>query len=203
MELKRKSFSIAEKMEIISYYDIYSNVLTKTEIAKNLKIKRSSLYQIIEDRLVIENLFVENKFSSNLKKNRNSDYPLLDKCLTIWIENISNNPESGIVVDGNSLKSAAETFASLLGNKINISEGHLQRWRNKNHIRSHRISGESASADWISFENWKEKTIPQILSSYSPENIFNLDETGFNFIYFLYLPKRTLLENVTKQRVYD
>jgi hypothetical protein len=175
---KRKSLTFPEKFEVICFYDLNSSSMNFTQISRALDLPRPSLDNILKDRILIETVVSNKIYNTKRKRLRDSSFPLLDRCLLVWLNCIGDNPESGIIVNNDSLKVAAENFQTLLGdNKITISDQFLQKWRNRYDIRSYIISGESSSADLNSFEKWK-KMIPEILSKYEPKNIFNLDETA-------------------------
>lgn len=74
------------------------------------------------------------------------------------------------------------------------SNGWLNRFKKRFNIRSKVISGEAGGVREEIVTSWQER-LPNILSGYSPENIFNKDETGQ---FFRALPNRSLAE-VSKQ----
>lgn len=75
-----------------------------------------------------------------------------------------------------------------------MSNGWLNRFKKRFNIRSKVISGEAGGVREEIVTSWQER-LPNILSGYSPENIFNKDETGQ---FFRALPNRSLAE-VSKQ----
>ena len=75
-----------------------------------------------------------------------------------------------------------------------MSNGWLDRFKKRFNIRSKVISGEAGGVREEIVTSWQER-LPNILSGYSPENIFNKDETGQ---FFRALPNRSLAE-VSKQ----
>jgi hypothetical protein len=178
-EKKRNSISISKKKEILSYYDENCDMMSVSDISVALNIPRTTLNGIIENRHVVENIWKNSSFDNNRKRCRESKIPLLDKCLIFWLNQIGNNPEAAIIVDGNQMKYAAENFKKLLGEEeLLISDSYLERFRNRHQIKSYSISGESSSSDLNSFQKWRTDTIPLILEKYRVEDIYNLDETG-------------------------
>lgn len=78
--------------------------------------------------------------------------------------------------------------------EFTMSNGWLDRFKKRFNIRSKVISGEAGGVREEIVTSWQER-LPNILSGYSPENIFNKDETGQ---FFRALPNRSLAE-VSKQ----
>ena len=78
--------------------------------------------------------------------------------------------------------------------EFTMSNGWLDRFKKRFNIRSKVISGEAGGVRDEIVTSWQER-LPNILSGYSPENIFNKDETGQ---FFRALPNRSLAE-VSKQ----
>ena len=68
--------------------------------------------------------------------------------------------------------------------------GWLDRFKKRFNIKGKVISGEAGGVREETVTSWQEG-LPNILSSYSPENIFNMDETGQ---FFRALPNRSLAE---------
>ena len=78
--------------------------------------------------------------------------------------------------------------------EFTMSNGWLDRFKKRFNIRSKVISGEAGGVREEIVTSWQER-LPNILSGYFPENIFNKDETGQ---FFRALPNRSLAE-VSKQ----
>jgi DNA-binding transcriptional regulator LsrR (DeoR family) len=182
MEKKRRKFTFKEKGEIICFYDENISIKSKTEISKELNISRSTLNTILENRNQLEFQFQNSTINLKRSHHRTSFFPLLDKCLFIWINNINSNKLS-VPVDTNILQSAGNKFRELLNIEEKISEGYLQRLRERYNLKSLKISGYKESADEEAFQQWKLGTLHYIEKNYDAKDIFNLDETGF-FIFF-------------------
>lgn len=182
-----KAFTVSEKMMILSYFDFVEEKKPMKEIADDLKIAKSTLMGIIENRMIIEKNYRDNSWNLKRYRFRQSEHPLIDRCLFIWMNNIFENPSSGIVINASSIKYTAEKFQVLLGDgKKDISDSYIQRWRERNNIKSYPIVGQSSGADTQSFNNWKTRIFQQILGMFEEKNIFNLDETGILFLYTLF-----------------
>ena len=99
---------------------------------------------------------------------------------------IKNIPVSGTLLQEKARKIASE----LKIESFVASNGWLDRFRKRNNITFNILCGESAGADLQVAEDWKRK-LPDIVSEYAEEDVFNADETGF---YYRQLPTRSLIE---------
>ena len=70
----------------------------------------------------------------------------------------------------------------------NCFNGFLERFKKRHGITFKAAAGESAAVDSDIVDDWLTR-LPQTLVGYSPDDIFNMDETG---IFFKLLPDRTL-----------
>ncbi|KAH6583653.1 hypothetical protein BASA61_007879 [Batrachochytrium salamandrivorans] len=57
-------------------------------------------------------------------------------------------------------------------------KGWLQKWKQRNNVRSYKINGESGNVDLAGAEQWK-LSLTTMFTGYDLRNVFNMDETGF------------------------
>ncbi|UYV75599.1 hypothetical protein LAZ67_13000702 [Cordylochernes scorpioides] len=69
------------------------------------------------------------------------------------------------------------------------SNGWLEKFKARRNIDFKRLHGEAGSVDANSIATWKGGIIPSLLAKYSPQDIFNADETG---LFYKLLPNRTM-----------
>ena len=94
-----------------------------------------------------------------------------------------------IPVSGPLLLSKAKEFAKKLGNhSFQGSAGWLACFKKRHNITSRSVSGESASVSQDVVDEWLSETLQQLLQGYSPQDIFNADETG---LFWRLLPDKT------------
>ena len=73
-------------------------------------------------------------------------------------------------------------FADELGiEDFKASNGWLTSWKKRYNIKQFKISGESADVDLDVIENFK-KRLPDFISHFKPEDVFNCDETGLSYV---------------------
>ncbi|UYV74636.1 hypothetical protein LAZ67_12000351 [Cordylochernes scorpioides] len=69
------------------------------------------------------------------------------------------------------------------------SNGWLEKFKVRRNIAFKRLHGEAGSVDANSVATWKGGIIPSLLAKYSPQDIFNADETG---LFYKLLPNQTM-----------
>ena len=80
--------------------------------------------------------------------------------------------------DGRILCEKAKEIAERLGFEgFKASNGWLDRWKKRHHIKQMTVSGKSGDVSGATVDSWKER-LPHILKGYSAQDIWNLDETG-------------------------
>ncbi|GBN62143.1 Tigger transposable element-derived protein 4 [Araneus ventricosus] len=114
----------------------------------------------------------------SMKKIRIAGYPDLEECLIKWFKQCR---EYNLPIGGNELKEKAEQFAQKLGHKdFKSSNGWLENFKNCHNIVFRKLCGKSQSVSDELCSEWI-KNLPGLLQEYSPDNIFNADETGLSF----------------------
>ena len=106
------------------------------------------------------------------------------------MEMVSAARARGYPISGPILQEKAKQIADCLGvaNQFSASEGWLQKWKQRNNVRSYKVCGESGNVDLEAAAQWKT-SLTSLISGYDLKNVFNMDETGF---FFRALPDSTL-----------
>jgi hypothetical protein len=178
VNVKRKSIDFSKKIEIIAYYDNNYPAHTIEEISEVLKIPKSTLIDIIQNRNAVEELLNENISDKHRFRLRKSQHPLVDKCLYKWLCNVGDNPHIGMIINSETLQIAGNKFLHILGENGNITRGYIDRWKKRFNVKSYVVSGESSGSDVTSFKEWKSSTLIFIEKNFLPSNVINIDETG-------------------------
>nr|CAG8687198.1 14352_t:CDS:2 [Entrophospora candida] len=110
------------------------------------------------------------------KKPRNVRYPELELALQEWCLHSQNHiPLTDLIIT-----EKAKSFAKLLNipdDALTFSSGWLQSFKNRNNLKRYQLHGESGSADTNAIEN-ALPDLKAIISSFRPECVYNMDETG-------------------------
>jgi Tc5 transposase DNA-binding domain len=105
----------------------------------------------------------------------------------LWV---SKAMSDGILLTGEVLRQKWNRFADLVGvpqdERLNLSNGWLGRFKDRNGLREMKRHGEAGSAD-VGTVEWERKRIQELIKKYGYElhDIFNMDKTG---LFYGYLP---------------
>jgi hypothetical protein len=96
-----------------------------------------------------------------------------------------------IPISSPSLQEYALKMAAELGDidGFKASNGWLDRFKSRYNIQFRVISGEAASVNSETIEDWTSR-LPVILENYDPHDVYNCDETG---LFFKLMPDRTFV----------
>lgn len=179
-ENKRKNLSLSEKLKLIKEFE---NGKTRNAISAEYFVPLSTLCRILKESDKIKQECSEGH--GKIKRNRNSEYPNLEQCLVEWLKQCQSK---NVPVNGPILKEKAEEFARKLTiGGFCASNGWLDGFKKRNDLIFKKISGESGAVDINACSQWIND-LPALLGDYSPNDIFNADETG---LFFKCLPDKT------------
>lgn len=179
---KRKVFSIEEKSHVIWRLE---NGESNSEIAKECGVSHSTISTIWRNRDKIKVLFENN--SLKLKRARTSEHKVLDDSLLTWFKHQRAN---NVPISGPILQQKANDFALLMGKEnFQCSSSWVQRFRARHNIVAGKVSGEAAGVPEGVSEEWLSHKGPALCEGYTPEEIFNADETG---LFYNLTPDKTL-----------
>lgn len=178
---KRKILTLDQKIKVIETSE--KEGLSCREIAEKFGVGKTQVSRILSERSEVRkesNTNIERKI---LK--RTSEYEEVNSLTLEWFHKARS---LGIPVSGPVIKQKALMFASLTGKESFIaSNGWLEKFNKRANITFKLISGEAKDVCPITVNQWK-KNIKEICDDYSPEDIFNADESG---LFWKGLPKRT------------
>ncbi|UYV72200.1 TIGD4 [Cordylochernes scorpioides] len=125
--------------------------------------------------------------SSTLKRDRDGEFPEIEEALFRWIRQAN---AMKLAINGKILKEKAILLALKMGqDNFEASNGWLEKFKARRNIAFKLLHGEAGSVDANSVATWKGGIIPSLLAKYSPQDIFNADETG---LFYKLLPNQTM-----------
>jgi hypothetical protein len=122
-------------------------------------------------------------------------FPLLDQAMNLWVENVT---AGGVILTDLLIKEKAKIFAQALNiqeNELVFSNGWLYKFKQRNNIRRYRIHGESGSAPLTSLPEERTK-LQQLLSRFTLDRIYNIDETVSLFSLTIITSKSTRIRAI-------
>ncbi|XP_064468658.1 tigger transposable element-derived protein 4-like [Ornithodoros turicata] len=173
------------KMQILR--DVERGQDSKTEIAKNYGIKKSTLSTYIKNKGAIFSAHEKENMEPSRKRLRTSAHPNVEDAVITWIKHVRsrNLPLSGPII-----AAKARDFASQMGiEDFTASEGWLTRFTARHGLTFRSVCGERADVDNATCEQWLSGKLRELLASYSLDDVFNADET---VLYYKLPPNKTI-----------
>ena len=142
-------------------------------------VSRSTIGRLLNQEQDLREILLQKERMKQGKRQRSGKDPEVEEALNKWFKSVL---DKGVRISGVILRSKAEEFAVRLGKPGFVAtEGWLSRWKARHQIKAKRIHGEKSSADFEGAEFWVSTVLPQLLQEYTPENIYNADETGLYY----------------------
>ncbi|UYV82343.1 hypothetical protein LAZ67_21001753, partial [Cordylochernes scorpioides] len=165
--------------------EVARGVLSKSQIAENFQIAKSTLSTILKNKEKIDAAVASGSSSSSKRLRKASHQDVEDELLKWFKKSRQNN----ISVSGALVKEKAkEISVSLAVENFKCSDGWLWRFQRRNIIASLVVSGEINKVSEETVTDWLNK-FEEIKNEYKDEDIFNIDETG---VFYNLLPDRSL-----------
>lgn len=178
MSLKRITLTEIQKRELCVYArdnikKTRAQYVNWIEEKWGVRVDESTITRILqttEERLNSETT------NPNKKRHKPVTYPALELALKEFVLNYQHRT---ILSDAILIEKA-----KMIANGLNIpqdmfqfSSGWLQKFKNRNGIHQRKLEGEASSADEVAIAD-ALPLLKERCSSYSPERIYNMDETG-------------------------
>jgi hypothetical protein len=186
--MKRSSYqslTIKKKLEIIDRVEELPSGKKKKDIAAEYNIPCSTLSTILKNKDSLRG----NHAIVNSKKKRQKDptMPEVDEALLQWF---TAARAQSIPISGKVLKTMTEEMSQKKDPQSDwkCSSGWLSRWKERHNVSYRSVCGENASVNQEVCTDWKENVLQPLLEKYSPDDVFNADETG---LYWRLLPDKT------------
>ena len=145
------------------------------ELAKEYDISQGMISDILKESEKWLALKLDS-YEASLKKQVKPSFLQVDKALGFWVEKAINN---NITISGELLAQKACDFATLLDvQDFKGSDRWVAGFKKRHNLESYVKHGEAASAPSEEDLNEMRKDLQNILKEYSPDDIFNIDETG-------------------------
>ena len=169
---KRKSLTAAQKKEICLKKK--SSPLKNKDLAKEYDVSDGMICDILKekDRWLAIDL---NSYQASLRRERKLPFITIEEALALWVENAL---QANIIISDNILSTKALEFAFLCNEeKFKGSVGWVDNFKKRHNLKNYNVHEEEASAPLQNLEVMC-KNLRETLKNYSPEDIFNCDETG-------------------------
>jgi hypothetical protein len=185
---------LAQRIEILDWH--HKNGQNQSKMARhfdliypNLKIKQPLVSSWTKEEAKWRELWEQTDHQSDrtAKRARQTEHPEVSKMMYLWVSKAMGD---GILLTGEVLRQKWNRFADLVGvpedERLNLSNGWLGRFKDRNGLKEMKQHGEAASANASTVEQ-ERKRIQELIQKYGYElrDIFNMDETG---LFYGYVP---------------
>ena len=178
LDLEQKVHLIKEKERGLSYRELKDKFQVSLGAVSNI-LKRKHEY--LDDYESNQNKKFKRKLKDELGQTINN-------AVYEWFvaQRSRKIPVSGPILQEYAKKVATEIQGD---SSFKASNGWLERFRARHNIQFRVISGERATVNAETVDDWKGR-LPEILESYHPADVYNCDETG---LFFKLKPDRSLV----------
>ena len=167
----RNCLSLTERMEAIR---LLNTGLSARKVAIQLGVGRTQINDINKKKRKIEDEFEKNA-NPDSKRTCHRTYEDINNLTWTWFQDVRIRK---FQISGPLIQERALSFAKELGiTTFKGSNGWLGSFLKRHNIVFRTMSGERGDVDLTTVTDWKDR-VPTIIDDYSPEDIFNMDETG-------------------------
>ncbi|XP_065832947.1 tigger transposable element-derived protein 6-like [Oscarella lobularis] len=176
-KVKRNDLTLETKHEVVKFAE-RNPKLGLRKLAEQFKCGKTQISTILQNKADIVKLYEENVLSKachTRKRIRESRFADVNETLYEWF---CLAVSKRLFPDGPILREKAKEIAEAMGvQNFKASNGWFEKWKTRHNIKKVTVSGESGDVSGATVESWKER-LPNILEGYSPENVWNIDESG-------------------------
>ena len=195
MSLKRKAYTVAEKLKAV---DRVKKGEAKTKVGRDIGAPESTVRRWVreEDKLrqFIDN--IEHDEGLARKKARTAKDSDLDQAVYTWFV---QRRHEGVPISGPLLRAQAEKFNREINGDptFTATDGWLMRFKKRHAISQLTVCGEAKSADSEAADAYSDE-LRTLIAKYElcDDQVYNCDETA---MFYKMLPEKTLAEKKDKR----
>ena len=148
----------------------------KTDVARDFEVPLSTLSTWLKNGEDIKSAFASSSSVPQAKRMRVSTYSDVEKALELWIREAR---DASIPISGPIVLVRAKDLAKQLGHEdFDPGKNWAGSFLHRHGLVFRSIVGEEKAAPKESVESWKNSVLPGLLEEYSPDDIYNADETA-------------------------
>ena len=177
--LQKKTLNLQDKIKFLDFADEHKNLGCR-KLAEVFGIGKTAASNILKSKQKLRNQYKQ-FHEKNKKRCRPGKYKAINDILYIWYQKCCS---SGLYPNGPMLKEEAMEIKKQLNDSeldgFVASDGWLDKWKASYAVKEKRIVGEGGEVSTETVSSWIER-LKEMTEGYSPENIWNMDETGCFF----------------------
>jgi len=187
---KRKCIVQSIETKYKAILEVEAGVKKKAQIARDLGIPANTLSTWIKSKDKIKDAFESSSFGPKTKRMRTAKYQQLEEALDIWFK---ESRALDVNISGPIIRNKAEKLAKQMGHPdFQCSSGWLDRFKTRHAYSFRTIVGEAHGVTNAMVETWQQTTLPNLLSTYAPEDIYNADEMG---LFYKMQPNKSMVHS--------
>lgn len=186
---KRTDFTLKQKKDII---DAAIKEPNQSELARmftkkwGFEVKRTAVISILNSKKLIEEA-LDSGIPLKRKKLMIGQHSGLDEAVLVWLKQARSQ---NLPIGGDLLREKAVKLAELLHiENFKGSVGWLDKFKQRHGISFKTVQGEAEAVNMSSLKEWQCRIVRPLLEQFSPNDVFNLDETG---LFWQLLPNKTM-----------
>ena len=165
---EKENLTISEKLNVIQFASTHS----QRDVTNRFGISVGAVNNILKKKQEIQ-MACEENCNPQMKRVRLSSHCEVNDRIWQWF----------VTARSNNIPISGPIFAEQLSIPSKASNGWLEKFRSRYNIAFKTLCGESASVDSGTVDTWKQQ-LNTIIDGYSPEDIFNCDETGLSIRFY-------------------
>ncbi|XP_045117649.1 tigger transposable element-derived protein 1-like [Portunus trituberculatus] len=195
---KRQAITLEVKMDIIKRLEKGEKM---SDVARKFNMNRSTVGTIIKNKeKIVEHVKSAVPMQSTIiSKKRGKVIEEMEKHLGVWFEDcIQKRKRLCLMMIQEKALSLFNELKAEYGEDVSFTASHgwFNRFKARNNLHNVKVSGEATSADVKAAEEFPGKLAEIICQGgYTPQQIFNVDETG---LYWKKMPDQTYISKEEK-----
>ena len=182
---KKENATLQQHIEILNWYHQNGKNQSKTAkhfdpIYPNLRIKQPLISSWLKDEAKWWEEWENNTGSHAAKRLRQTQHPDVTEMMDLWVVTALENK---VLLTGDVLHEKWVSFANRVGipedERLHLSNGWLDSFKKRHHLKSVKCHGEAGSANPDVVQKEQQRIQDLIKSKgYALKDVFNMDETG-------------------------
>lgn len=164
--------TLKQKIDLIEENKINKN---QTSLASKFKCSRSTVQNILKRKAELVDAY-DNHAPGDRKRTKICKFDDVDTKVWQWFMSARS---ANLAISGPLIQEKAITVANELGlTDFKASNGWLEKFRKRHNVTFGAVSGEGASVDQATVDDWKARLTQHLKDYPDPKDRYNLDETG-------------------------
>uniref|UniRef100_V5G286 Tigger transposable element-derived protein 4 n=1 Tax=Anoplophora glabripennis TaxID=217634 RepID=V5G286_ANOGL len=178
VQMPRNDLTLDQKLEILNKIKQQPPNTTVQVLSQVVGVSKTTIGKLLKNEAQLREQSAAGGTSRGQKRKRTGKDPDVEDALLEWFTIVTG---CGVQVIGPMLHGKAEDLARKLGHEeFTATDGWLNRWKGRHTIKFQSL-WRKGKCKYGSVKMWKLIRLPEIMKQFSPEDIYNADETGLYY----------------------